>query len=637
VSTVLRASLVSEASCRVDPATMLAAFGLTEILATGAGVTLNAALPVFPSLAATIFAVPTDSAVTSPDEDTVATAVLSELHVTVRPVSAPPTASWVVAAAWAVPTAVTAFGSSATVTDATGTWVMVIVAELLFPSLVAVIVAVPGATAATRPDEETVATPSSLEVQVTRRPVRTLLPASLTSAASCWVDPASTVAVAGLTVIEATGAEVTVTDALPLLSSLVAMMFAVPALTAVTSPVPETVATELLSELQVTARPASTPPLPSSVVAVACVVSTAVIEVAARATVTDATGTGVTVIEELALCPSLVAVIVAFPWVSAFTRPDSETVAIAGALEVQVTARPLNRLLWASRSVTVSCSVIPAVTVPDAGVTDTATTGAGVTVRVALPLFPSLAAVILTTPVLTADTNPAGETVATAVLSELHVTGRPVSTPPLPSSVIAVAWVVSIALMELAASATVTDATGIAVTVIEDVPLFPSLAAVIVATPGTTAVTRPVLDTAATAGSLDDQLTERPTRMLLLASSISADSCCVAPVTTLVVAGVTVTDATGISFTVSVAVPLAPSLAAVISVVPGATVVTNPLVGSTVATAALLELQATVRPSRTLPPRSLSIAAAWLACPTKTVAGETVTVTEETGTGVRTA
>jgi hypothetical protein len=61
----------------------------------------------------------------------------------------------------------------------------------------------------------------------------------------------------GLTVTDVTGS-VTVTAALPVFVSLVAMMFAVPAATAVTRPVDgSTVATAVLSEDQVTVRPES--------------------------------------------------------------------------------------------------------------------------------------------------------------------------------------------------------------------------------------------------------------------------------------------------------------------------------------------------------------------------------------------
>ena len=55
-------------------------------------------------------------------------------------------------------------------------------------------------------------------------------------------------------------------------------------------------------------------------------------------------------------------------------------------------------------------------------------------------------------------------------------------------------------------------------TVIEDVPLFPSLVAVMTAVPAATAVTKPVDETLARVGSLDDHVTNRPVSVLSLMS-----------------------------------------------------------------------------------------------------------------------
>ena len=65
------------------------------------------------------------------------------------------------------------------------------------------------------------------------------------------------------------------------------------------------------------------------------------IELAARATVTDATGTGVTVMEEVPLLPSLVAVIVAVRGATAVTSPAPDTVATAELFELQAIVRPV--------------------------------------------------------------------------------------------------------------------------------------------------------------------------------------------------------------------------------------------------------------------------------------------------------
>jgi hypothetical protein len=65
-------------------------------------------------------------------------------------------------------------------------------------------------------------------------------------------------------------------------------------------------------------------------------------------------------------------------------------------------------------------------------------TGTGKTVTLAVPLFPSLVAVIVTVPGVTPVTRPEAETVAIAVLLELHVTTRSVTTVPFRSFTVAV-------------------------------------------------------------------------------------------------------------------------------------------------------------------------------------------------------
>jgi hypothetical protein len=111
-----------------------------------------------------------------------------------------------------------------------------------------------------------------------------------------------------------------------------------------TTPVDETVATAVLSELQVMMRPVSTFPPASRAVAVACVVCASVIVDEASVTLTDATGTGETVTAEMPLWPSLVAVIVAEPGETAVTIPFCATVATAVLLDAHVIVRPVSRL-----------------------------------------------------------------------------------------------------------------------------------------------------------------------------------------------------------------------------------------------------------------------------------------------------
>src|SRR2546429_1248119 len=101
---------------------------------------------------------------------------------------------------------------------------------------------------------------------------------------------------------------------------------------------------------------------------------------------------------------------------------------------------------------------------------------------------------------------------------------------------------------------------GAPVTVTADVPLCPSLVAVIVAEPATTQLTRPLEFTVATDVLLLDQVIVRPVSGLPLTSFGSAVSCSVWPACTLAGAGVTVTDATGTLVPGIAAGPVCPPL-----------------------------------------------------------------------------
>jgi hypothetical protein len=247
-------------------------------------------------------------------------------------------------------------------------------------------------------------------------------------------------------------------------------------------------------------------------------------------------------------------------------------------------------LLFASFSVAVSCcvGVIPSTRLAEGGVTVTVLTGARVTVIADVPVFVSLVAVIVAVPAPTAVTKPFPSTVATFPSLELHVTVRPVRTLLLTSVSVAVSCCVGvIPTIRLAVGGvTATALTGATVTVIDDVPVFVSLVAVIVEVPGATAVTKPFASTVAAAVLLDVQSTVRPLSGLPLASVRFAVNCCVGvtPSTSVAVAGVTATALTGATVTVIADVAVFVSLVAVIVALPAATAVTSPF-ASTVAAA----------------------------------------------------
>ena len=133
---------------------------------------------------------------------------------------------------------------------------------------------------------------------------------------------------------------------------------------------------------------------------------------------------------EVPLFPSLVAVIVAEPGVTPETRPPLLTVATAVVELDHVTVRPESGAPLASFGVAVSCTVWPACTDAEGGVTSTVATGTFVTLIDEVPLFPSLVAVIVADPGVTPETSPLLLTVAAAVLELDHVTVRPESGVP---------------------------------------------------------------------------------------------------------------------------------------------------------------------------------------------------------------
>src|SRR2546427_5736822 len=139
----------------------------------------------------------------------------------------------------------------------------------------------------------------------------------------------------------------------------------------------------------------------------------------------DATGTGVTVMADAPLFPSLVAVIVAVPAVFPVTSPLALTVATVALLLAQLTVRPDSRLPLASLGVAVSCTVWPTCTDAVAGFTVTEATGTVLTVIVAVPLCPSVVAVIVDEPAATPVTSPLAPTAPAAGVPPAQADLRP--------------------------------------------------------------------------------------------------------------------------------------------------------------------------------------------------------------------
>jgi hypothetical protein len=147
---------------------------------------------------------------------------------------------------------------------------------------------------------------------------------------------------------------VTITDAVPEVPSLVAVITALPTPTPVTRPEMLTAATEGSLDSQLTVRPVNSPPAASLVVAVRRRVWPSSSVSLDGLTSTLATGTGVTDTDALPVVPSQLAVIATLPTLAPVTRPDPLTVATDGLLENQVIVRPLSTFPLVSFAVAAS-------------------------------------------------------------------------------------------------------------------------------------------------------------------------------------------------------------------------------------------------------------------------------------------
>lgn len=155
--------------------------------------------------------------------------------------------------------------------------------------------------------------------------------------------------------------------------------------------------------------------------------------------------------------------------------------------------------------IAVSVIVPPTVSVPLVGATATDATAIGVTVTVALALFPSLVAEIVAVPAAFAVTLPFASTLTICVALDVHVTARPLSGAPPPSYVVALNVAVAPVARFIDDGVTVTEATGIAVMDSVAIAECPSALAAICTVPMDFAVTTPAAETLATVVSELDQ------------------------------------------------------------------------------------------------------------------------------------
>src|SRR5690349_249050 len=181
------------------------------------------------------------------------------------------------------------------------------------------------------------------------------------------------------------------------------------------------------------------------------------------------------------------------------------------------------------------------------------------TLITAVPLRPSLVAVIVSTPAPSPVTRPLDVlqvydvvrwTDATPGLLLAHVTGRHGSGPPAESSVVATSCRVPPIGTVAVSGATLTDATGASCCRTANTPSQPGAdtpptVAVMVVWPSASAVTSPFAESLATAGTWLDHVTAWPMISAPAVSVATAVSCSMEPTATSAVSGRTLTVATG--------------------------------------------------------------------------------------------
>jgi hypothetical protein len=217
--------------------------------------------------------------------------------------------------------------------------------------------------------------------------------------------------------------------------------------------------------------------------------------------------------------------------------------------------------------------------------------------------------VTVAAPAATAVTRPPEETVAIAGFDDDQVTARLASTDPLASRTVAVSREVSPFVSVTVDGTIAMAAAGTAVTDTDAVASSPSADACIAVVPSPTPDALPAVLIAAMASFSVLQVITRLGMTIPFASSTEALNWPSCPTTIERLGGVIAMDAGAGAPTVSDAAPTFASLMALIVTVLFARAVTTPL-AFTVAIAGFELCQATVRPVRTLPSASFTIAVA---------------------------
>ena len=371
-------------------------------------------------------------------------------------------------------------------------------------AVVTVTVALPSATAVTKPAASIVAIEIAFDAQVTFLFVAF---AGLTFSAKSEVVPSPNVNDTGAieTPVTTTGLTVTAQVAVCEPSVVVTVMVALPTTTAVTKPLASTVATEVLLDDQDTLLSVA---FAGSTVSVKSEVAPSTNTKEVGATETLVTTIGFTVMAHSPVCPPsvVVTVTVALPSATAVTKPLASTNAIEVLLDTQVT---LLSAASAGSTVSVKSEAAPSSSAKEAGAIETLATGTGLTVTAHSSVWPPSVVVTVTValPSATAVTKPSASTVAIEVLLDAQVTllieapaGSTVSdkSEVAPGSNTKVAGVTE-TLVTAVAALTVTAQSAV---------YEPSVVVTVtVALPSATAVTKPLASIVAIEVLFDNQVT----------------------------------------------------------------------------------------------------------------------------------
>jgi hypothetical protein len=298
----------------------------------------------------------------------------------------------------------------------------------------------------------------------------------------------------------------------------------------------------------------------------------------------------------LPVTPPDVAEMVVVPTATVLARPPVAIVAVPASVEAQV-AEAVRSAVEPSEyvPVAVNCCVTPAATTGFAGVTAMEASTGGSTVSVALPVTPPEAAEIVAVPGAWVVARPLVAMVAAAAFVDVQVTEAVrFCVEPSVYVPVAVNGSVSPAGTLTLAGVTVMETSAAGVTVSVAFPVMLLEVAEIVVAPGATVVARPPAPMVA-AAVLDDAQAAVDVRFWVEPSVYVpvAVNCCVSPLATLELAGVTAMETSAAGVTVSVAFPVMLLEVAEIVVVPAARVVARPL-GATVAVAVLDDAQVAV-------------------------------------------